>query len=545
MRQDVPTAAENPETRTSSPHRSTLAAPGDAFAAWALRGPLAVALVVVIAAQLATWAPHYLRWPYWADHDVFANAARAWDDGLRPYRDVRCNQFPAAIYLYYGLGTLAGWDRTWPLFAFDAALLVGLGGLLVAWSRRMFGRSLPGLVGLFAFQSYYLGLDYCHVAQRDWHASAVLVAGILAAEMAPGRVGRLISAVAAAVAVSFRPQVVLLMPAVLLAIDEGARRQGEPWGRTALAVAEWAAVFAACLALAFAPLLAAGVMGDFLRALRLVSYGGRYNLVTPASIVRGWMLQAGPMRWWVVPAAILLLGRGGDPGPRRTARTWLVALAGASLYKPLSPMAHSYLDIPPLLCWSINLAVLIQFLLTARRPSPSLQLAGVVLAMGLGPSSLHPDCCVIGPSARALGLLPPRPATEDIPPGYRRGSVPTSAAYPWRDYRAALDYLRAHTAPGTKVANALKWDPAVVSMIDRPSAFPAESITWLRMVNPDEEEAFARALEGCGDSVVVWDPDRIGPDPKFKLERLTAAIRRHYRPEARFGDIAVWRRMAE
>ncbi len=139
----------------------------------------------------------------------------------------------------------------------------------------------------------------------------------------------------------------------------------------------------------------------------------------------------------------------------------------------------------------------------------------------------------------------PRPATEDMPPGYRHGPVPTSAAYPWRDYRAALDYLKARTRADTKVANALMGCPAIVSVIDRPSAFPAEGVAWLRVVNPDDEEGFARALEGCRDSVVVWDPGRIGLDPGSALGRVTGVIRRHYRPEARFGDIEVWRRGAE
>jgi hypothetical protein len=548
MLKDVPAAVDGPASpRPSSRLRySTPLAPGDRFAAWALRGPLTVTLALLATVQLALWVPHYLKWPYWADHDVFATAARAWADGRLPYREIRLNNFPATIYLFYGLGTLFGWARPWTLFAFDSALLVGFGALASAWSRRTFGRVLPGLAGSFVFFSYYMALDYCHVAQRDWHAPAFMAASLMAAQMAPGRGGRIASALAAAVAVAFRPQVIFLMPAMLLALDENARKPGEPWSKTVRAAAEWGLVFALGVALAFAPLIVAGLMGDFLRSLRVVAYGGRYNAVTSGSILRGWLTQAAPWRWWAVVAAIVLLGQRSGSETRRTARTWLVALAGASLYKPLSPVSHSYLDIPPMLVWSINLGVLVEILVSVPRPAPALQLVGVLVALAMGPTSIRPEFCLAGPSARALGLLAPLPSTEDVPPGYRRGTVPTSSFYEWRDYRGVLDYLKAHTRPETKVANALKGDPAIVSMVDRPSVFPAEGTTWLRMVNPGDEPVFADALEACRDSVAVWDPEgKIGPDAKFKIERVAAVIRRHYEPEARFGDIEVWRRKAE
>jgi hypothetical protein len=115
-------------------------------------------------------------------------------------------------------------------------------------------------------------------------------------------------------------------------------------------------------------------------------------------------------------------------------------------------------------------------------------------------------------------------------------------AYPWEDYRAMLDYLVEHTSPVTRVANVLKCDPAVTGMVDRPSAFPTESIAWLRMVRPGDEPRYAEALLAHHDVVVVWIPDEKGPDKLQTLEHLTPVIRRHFRPEARFGSIEVWRR---
>src|SRR4051812_36849671 len=112
-------------TATSHPahpsrHRGEPARAASRLAERLLGGPLTVVLVLVGTVQVATWLPHYLTWPYWADHDVFATAARAWLDGALPYRDTFLNQFPATLYLFVVLGKTVGWGRPWGLYAFDA-----------------------------------------------------------------------------------------------------------------------------------------------------------------------------------------------------------------------------------------------------------------------------------------------------------------------------------------------------------------------------------------------------------------------------------------
>ncbi|MHC5544306.1 hypothetical protein ACYOEI_39260, partial [Singulisphaera rosea] len=145
-------------TRQDQPPASAETDSGDGFSAWVLRGPLALSLLGLVAVQLATWVPHYLTWPFWADHDVHGTMARAWDLGRLPYRDMRCNNFPGSIYLFWALGKVAGWGRTVPFYAFDAGLQVALGLSLFAWSRARIGAIVPGLVGYLTFLSYYLGL---------------------------------------------------------------------------------------------------------------------------------------------------------------------------------------------------------------------------------------------------------------------------------------------------------------------------------------------------------------------------------------------------
>jgi hypothetical protein len=74
------------------------------------------------------------------------------------------------------------------------------------------------------------------------------------------------------------------------------------------------------------------------------------------------------------------------------------------------------------------------------------------------------------------------------------------------------------------------------------NAFPAAGgLMHLGWVDPGMEDQYVAALEQTVDSVVVWDPGESRVDPRLKLPRLVRAIRRWYRPEARFGNLEVWR----
>src|SRR5215470_17258267 len=116
--------------------------PGDRLSERLLAGPLAALLGLVCLMQLATWIPHYLTWPLWADHDAYATIARGWEAGVLPYRDLYCNQFPGVLYLFWILGRIAGWGGSTAIYAFDAGAVVLLGVGLVLWSHRLFGRAL-------------------------------------------------------------------------------------------------------------------------------------------------------------------------------------------------------------------------------------------------------------------------------------------------------------------------------------------------------------------------------------------------------------------
>lgn len=514
----------------------------DRGAAWMLGAPLSVGLGALCLVQIACWAPHYLTWPWWADHDVFATMAQAWSRHELPYRDMKGNNFPGTIYVFWALGTLFGWGRTVPFYAADVALLVGLGVVLFGWSRRRFGRALPGLAGYAAVLTYYLGLGYALTGQRDWHAAVFAVISVLFIQAWPGRSGRVASGLAFAFALAIRPQVALFGPPMVLAIMESDSANGISKVR---AIVEWAFIAIVVLGIFFVPLVAAGVFDDFFRSLRAVTYGGGYNRVSLRSCVGEWLRQLATRDVLILSAIGLLMGKM-KADERRVATVWALTWACVSLYRPLSPFSHAYLSHPLAIVTAINVAVLVQFLREMPAGSATVRLVAVLLALGLSvvvrPAQVNPRLAIEAVSVLRRGEMP-----KEAPPGYRPdGAVVFAAYYPWKDYRAVLEYVQTRTSPGTRIANALQGAPAITGPTGQGSAFPAESVAWLFMVNPDEERAFAESLERAEDSIVVWAPSEIGYNPKtgdrFDLERIVPVIRRLYERETTFGVIEVWRR---
>ncbi len=534
----VPTDAEidppEAERRADSPRMERLAA-------WVLGRPISAMLGILCLGWLASWIPNYLTWPWFADLDVFATAAQAWDAGLLPYRDLRANNFPGTTYGFWILGRLFGWGWTAPFYAVDATFVVVFGALLVAWSVRRLGRALPGLVGYAMFLGYYLALDYSQVAQRDWQGPFFAASGLLIVQAWPGRLGRVVGAAALATAMVVRPQVILFAPAYVLAIDEGIRPVGgRPW-RTIGAALEWALVTAAVLALEFLPLVRAGLWGSFQESLRLVAPGGSYNTLGVGTFFKQMANQLMPLRIAIVPVGIALLVGRADSPTRRLARTWLVTLALVLFHGPLTPHVHTYLIHPLMVVWCVCVAVLAHLVVREHGLRASVRLLTVLLIVGLG-VSIRPRFSNPRASLKALPTLGRGAMPGPSPNGYTSNiGVPAAAHYPWADYRALIEYVRAEVGPETRVANALLNVPAVTGPTARLPAFPAESIAWVIIVNPQAEPDFADALRAANDSVVVWAPEEHDP-LKPELPTIVDAIESLYEPEARFGMIEVWRR---
>ncbi len=523
----------------------------DRISARMLGGPLAWTLALLYAAQLALWVPAYLVRPYWSDLDVFQTMAQSWSVGVLPYRDVIGNNFPGTTYVFWALGKLFGWGKTAPFLAFDAALVVGFAAILVAWSARCFGRLLPGLIGAGAALSFFIGLNYSMSAQRDGQAGLLAAAGLLLIQARTGRAGLAASALLLAFAALIRPQVVAFLPAYWAALAEAARSRGVGRSRALATVAGWTLAVGALVAAGFVPLAMSGILGDFARSLRVVAYGSTYNRVTPRIVLERLATEAIDYRLFLLPTlAILAARRVLRPEDWRLARTWGIALLGVAFYAPLSP-GGGYLEQPLWVVWSVHVAILAQLLLSAPVAATwrLLMVALLIIqVVAVRPAKLGPIKARQAIAALRTGQGPP-----EAPLGYTH-NYPWVPLYRWQDYRDAIAYLRTSTRPETRVANAL-FGAAAAGPAGRLSAFPAESANWLFVVRRRDEPLFVEALERTPDSVVIWDPSReedletrVG-DPSReegpKGRQLFAAIRRLYRPEAKFGPIEVWARKPE
>ena len=312
--------------------------------------PLSGGLVTLCVVMLAGWLPHYLTWPWWPDLDAFAAIAQGWDAGIRPYRDVALFNFPGQIELFWLLGTSFGWGRTAPIYAVDAALLVVLGLVMSAWSRRSFGRSSPGLVGFVAFLHYYMSLDYAVVAQRDWQGPLLVVLGMMLVQVWPGLAGSMGSGLLFGLAFVIRPHVLLFTPAVALVVAMSASAgpaSGGPGGRPHArirALLAWAVAASMGAAVGFAPLAAQGLLGDFVRGVRQAGYG-RYGEY-PVSLAVKVIGQLGEPRLAMGSALAVAAAVVAPSQIRRLALPWVLMLVLVLVYRPLHPLPHAYLGAP-------------------------------------------------------------------------------------------------------------------------------------------------------------------------------------------------------
>jgi hypothetical protein len=495
---------------------------------------VSVSIAFACLLHLTTWLPNYLIWPWSPDHDVFATLARSWEAGILPYKDLYANNLPATIYIYWVLGKLFGWGRTIPFQAFDATLVLLLGGVMLAWSRRRFGTYLPAGVGYLGFLAYYCNLNHSMAGERDWHATFFVVIGLMLAQGWPDRAGWLGSALAASVAVAIRPQAVLFLPVLMAAVGTGTAEGSKLGGRSVWVVVFWTVIFGTTLALSFTPLMRAGVFNDFVHQFGRGAYGGRHIPLTPlifASRCSDSLCRADTL---VILIPVAVLAASANPASRRLGQIWVAALVMAIVYKAISPRQHLYLNIPKYTMLAMATASLVGLSLQVRA-APALHLTILLLAVGVFAQWKQPydGLTLVLPSIKELrrGIDPARPV-------FTMGYV---SVYGYRDYQALLEHLRA-MPPGTRIANALNYPLALTGPTGRLSAFPAESLAWVLFVRSDDEAKFADLLERTPDSVVVWVPDEFLYSDVRRLSRIEATIRRSYEPKEKFGDIEVWQR---
>jgi hypothetical protein len=508
---------------------------------WAWSGGLGLMVSLVCFVFLIGWVPHYLTWPFSRDEDTFAVLAMSWNRGILPYRDIKAYNFPGEIYVFWVLGKLSGWGRTVPFYAFDAGCVVLLGAALAVWSKRRLGGALPGLIAYLGFLGFYLNMTFDMTGERDWHTALLVCVGIMAAQAWPCRLSRIVSAFTTALALAIRPHAILFLPALAAAVAEP-RPNSEPVpNKTTRVVVEWFLWLSILLAMVFAPVVWAGIADDWLRGLRVPIYGGPYSTATPTGSIMVFLDQLRDWRVDVALAATLLLAATSKGTVARMAMTWSLAWIGVLLYRPLHPVQHGYLVHPTLLVGSITWALVVFCIISLRWFAQPVIVAAVALAAyELVP--LPPWMCSFGTSVLAVRSLARGEMPERPPLGCLHAFAGPSR---WNDYCAVLGYLRQATGPETFVANVLNRFPweSLNGPTGRLSPFRAESgICWLSWVRINLDPEFARELESTTDAVAVWDPRQNEVDPAMHLDQVVAVIRKHFQPEARFGNVEVWRR---
>ena len=351
----------------------------DAVADFAWDKGLAAILAVVCMGALATWVPHYLTWPWSRDADTFAVLAQSWDRGILPYRDIRAYNFPGETYLFWVLAKAFGRGRTLPFYAVDAGCVLILGAVAVGWSRRKLGGAVPGLIGYLSFLSFYLSLGFAMVGERDWHTAFLVCLGVMVAEAWPGRWSRLGSALATALALSIRPHAILFLPALASATAEPALATGPGRRSWTLPILEWSLWLMVFLCAVVAPLIAAEIVNDLIRGLRIAGYGGPYSKATPALVLECLLDQFSNWRT-DVPLALtfcMAIRAGGELRPM--ARTWSLAWLGALVYRPVHPVQHMYLIHPLMLVSSITWSFPVSYWLSLRWLSRPVRIVAVAL----------------------------------------------------------------------------------------------------------------------------------------------------------------------
>lgn len=498
----------------------------DRAAAWLLAGPLMIALGLFAFAVFALWLPGYLTWPMWADHDVFAVLAQGWSAGELPFRDRPSTNFPGPIYQAWIFGQLFGWGGSRIVYAFDATLLVTLALSCIAWSKLRLGWYLPGTVAAAILVSYHASHDFAHAAQRDWQATAyALFAMLIVAGRSRPRISLLASAALFAFANVSRPQIVLLLPAMAAALY--------PIGGWRLNL-KWMLGFTAFVGLLFVPLLANGILGDFLRELGRIGEGGIYARVQKDHAkIQLDQLFSGGMPVLLILAALLFRNR--------TMPAWpLVALAGAWLYRPLSPFPHGYLDQPLRIMLAIAALAVVGSIVKSSF-SPSLRLMAVLAVLGFAVDPL-PRGCEYDKIGKAWKYLTTGDSHRFVPKGYTKDSIPGQHIYPWHEYRELIAFLNTKTPAAAPIANLLLAPTALNGPTGRRTPLHAESMMWLIIVGRKDHEAFAREIADAPNAVVVWRPPEWHLVPEWHC--IPDAIRGHYTPIATFGDIEVCERRA-
>ncbi len=489
-------------------------------------------LLLLLVLYVVAWAPLFVRWPRWSDHEHFATLAYAWTLGELPYRDFININLPGEVYVFWLLGKTCGWSADWSIYAFDLCCLGATFCFLIAWSRRVTSSWTAGLATAVIYLSYYTTLSYNLAAQRDGQAAVLALTCVLAPTAWRGRTGAVASGVAFAVAFVIRPHVVAFLPAVAISI---ATVHWPRWRDLFSHAMAWSVAAIATSLPLWAPIHLAGLWPHLLDAMRLNLLGefrdlggmGRPSMVT---LLREILWTKHHLGVAMLAAVCGVAGRWSE-----WRRTWLsvvTALGGGLFYILLHPARHSYLEQPFLAFWAVALGLFLAEV--CRAPIPARWTIPIVLVMAV--AFQHSHSHFTGSLSLALGGAPA--GAEGRHEIWRRQSAKASADLTWEEFDELRKWLLTDTNPETRIAN-FCWGVNFATNVGRLPALPVEG-PWL-WYHAASEPRFRSSLQKHADTVLLWNPEKF--DQQYgSFPELVELIRTEYEPATQIGAVEVRRR---
>ena len=523
--------------------------------------------LALIAGLFALWLPNYLRWPLFLDAEHFALLAREWDAGVaRPYRDSFCYNLPGHIYLFWAGGKLFGWGKPLAVLLPDVILLVSFCGWTLAWSRRCFGKLLPGALALLGLLSFYFNSDFRFTAERTWHSALLAASAIMVCQAVPGLRGGAFSGLLMGLALLVRPDIAVWGSGALVILVTRAFRSGSerPFRQATRSVLSWSFAAGLVLALGMVPLLAGGLLPDFLRSFRVALAGGVYDADVARTHTTWGILGNVPYYDCLKPYhfAFFLLGMPGlwaaalwrgRNDVRANLGVWVWCSVAFAVVALNVPFYIGYLIQPVFFAAFLSLAPTIAALSDDLRRGPGLGLAVAVL-LGLFLVPGLPTYCVPKLARETYSAVLSGRRVEAAPSFFPYAIAEDQRQRQWADFGRCVTYLRHELPRGHAVMNAI--DPfgdfgglgMVYASKRRMGGGSNELILpslpdpiFERFLNASEREPRAAVLIDAAQVATHGEGAVLPPEKLNRWKtRIVRMIHDHYQLKARFGEIEVW-----
>jgi hypothetical protein len=326
----------------------------------------------------------------------------------------------------------------------------------------------------------------------------------------------------------------------------------------------WICGAVAGLAIAFAPLIAAGLFGDFLSCFGAGSKGKFYDpddvhaqsiVATLRDLPYYECFRPYDVRLFLVvlPGLWALAFWRGDSAERAQLAAWVVTAGVVAASAFAMPYFVGYLVLPIVVAAYLSIAPAMAALGGEFRKSPALGLTltlllGLLLVPGL------PAYCTPSLAWETARAVLTRRHVASAPVFHRAAYPERDLQRKWADYRECLAYLRDGLPRGTTVVNGL--DPfgdyaglTVVYSSKRRSgadttalivpSFPTSLFDQMVRKSAADPKT---AVIVASNQIAAHPPD--GPTPARKIDRwqttLVQLLRDRYVPARRFGGLEVW-----